>query len=233
MLITVTFLWFQTLKLLKDVVTLHHKHYVTKARKMKQILTLTTLAAILAFNSANAQQAMFKFGNKKTVAELSNSGWEFSNVSSVKNFIYVSNAPKQNDGFNVMATPYLNLKANDAVQIKYRMANAIVGVYTEDAAGKCTRICILSPEASSQNIIIPQTGNQRIIVKVEKSMEQPANLAINSVSFSNYNEMSYTTFKSKDMSIKKMQDTPDQLMEPAQATTSTDDSGTGTYAVKK
>ncbi len=200
---------------------------------MKKITTLTTLIAILAFNFANAQQTTFSFGKSKLVAQLSNDGWDFTNVASIKNFIYVKNSAKDESSFNVMATPYLNLNANDAVQIKYRFADALVAVYSEDMSGKLTRIAELSSSASSQKIIIPQSGKQRIIVKVEKTMSTPANLVINSISFNNYSAVAFTTISSHDMSIKNMQDTPDRLMETAPAANAADYfSATSADAVK-
>jgi hypothetical protein len=199
---------------------------------MKQILTLTTLAALLTLNVANAQQTSFSFGKSKTVAQLSSQGWDFSNVASIKNFIYINSSVKQKDNFTIMATPYLNVKANDAIQLNYRFANAQVGVYAEDTKGNVTRIAELSPTSSSQKVVIPQSGNQRIIVKLEKSMDIPANLVINSISFNNYNAVAFTTFSSHDMSIKNMQDTPDQLMGPAPVANVNDHSVTSANAAR-
>jgi hypothetical protein len=201
---------------------------------MKKTTTLTTLIAIVAFNFASAQQTTFSFGKSKLVAQLSNNGWDFNNVASIKNFLYIKEGAKEESSFNVMATPYLNLNANDAVTIKYRFADALVAVYSEDMQGKLTRIAELSPTASSQKVIVPQGGQQRIVVKVENTMTTPANLVINSISFNNYTAVAMKTFSSHDMSLKNMQDTPDQLMAPAPVATNAADyiSATSAAAVK-
>jgi hypothetical protein len=199
---------------------------------MKQILTLTTLAAIFAFSFADAQQATFSFGKAKTAEQLSNDGWDMSNVASIKNFLYIKSSVTQTNNYTVMATPYLNIKANDAIQLNYRFADAMVGVYAEDVQGNVTRIAELAAGASSQKIVIPQAGKQRIIVKLEKSSYAPANLIINSISFNDYSLMAYTDIPSKDMSIKKMQDTPDQLMMPSPSANNTDNNTTTSSITK-
>ena len=200
---------------------------------MKQVFTITTLAAFFALTSATAQQVSFNFGKDKTVEQLASAGWDFNNVGSIKNFIYIKNSIKQRENFTLMETPYLNLNDNDAVQLKYHIAeDAQVAVYTQDANGKLIRMVQLSPNESSVKVHVPRGGQQRIIVRVEKSLSMPANLVINSISFNNYSEVASKTPVIHNMCIKGMQDTPDQLMQDAPIANDASNLATEAFAIR-
>ncbi len=67
-------------------------------------------------------------------------------------------------------------------------------------------------QQASQKTGTPQKGKQTAIVKAVKANKSSMNILIHSIAFQRYNRVKYAFIPSKYFSVKKMIDTPDNLM---------------------
>jgi hypothetical protein len=67
-------------------------------------------------------------------------------------------------------------------------------------------------QTASLKTITPNMTKQTATVKVEKANKSVMNILIHSIAFQRYNRVKYTLIPAENLSVKKMQDTPDNLM---------------------